>query len=57
MIPIIILYELSIVGARLIEKRGAQEFDDDDYEDIGPEPDNPRRLRLAAKSARRLNYA
>ena len=40
-IPIIILYELSIVGARLIEKKGAQKYDDDDYEDIGPEPDNP----------------
>lgn len=40
-IPIIILYELSIVGARLIERKGAQKYDDDDYEDISPEPDNP----------------
>tara|TARA_B100000683_G_scaffold203535_1_gene196961 strand:- start:971 stop:1789 length:819 start_codon:yes stop_codon:yes gene_type:complete len=39
-IPIIILYELSIVGARLIEKKRTQQHDDD-YEDAGPAPDNP----------------
>ena len=39
-IPIIILYELSIVGARMIEKRRMKKHGDDDYEDMGQEPDN-----------------
>ena len=40
-IPIIILYELSIFGARAIERKRAQKYVDDDLEDAGPEPDNP----------------
>lgn len=40
-IPIIILYELSIIGAGLIEKKRSGKLGDDDYEDVAPEADNP----------------
>ncbi len=37
-LPIILLYELSIVGARIIERKRAQEMDDLDDADSEPEP-------------------
>ena len=37
-IPIIILYEVSIIGAKLIERRRTAEFDD---KDIDTQPNNP----------------
>ena len=40
-IPIIILYELSIVGARMIEKKRARKLDEEDLEDADGEPENP----------------
>ncbi|PPR11385.1 MAG: Sec-independent protein translocase protein TatC [Alphaproteobacteria bacterium MarineAlpha11_Bin1] len=39
-IPIIVLYEFSILGARMIEKRRIKEYDDVDHEDLEQGPDN-----------------
>tara|TARA_R110002126_G_scaffold10533_44_gene48572 strand:- start:1954 stop:2814 length:861 start_codon:yes stop_codon:yes gene_type:complete len=39
-IPILILYEVSIVGARMIEKKRAQKNDEDDPDEADAEPDS-----------------
>ena len=39
-IPIILLYEVSIIGARMIERKRARKDDDIDAGDAGSEPEN-----------------
>ena len=38
-IPIILLYEVSIIGARMIEKKRAREYDDEDSDDAEADSD------------------